>query len=162
MAIDLKYDNDLQHADLVQDPDIGLGNLLAINEGLEPAVTISLFTDRRAEPADISDPTERRGWWGDTFPDVPEDRIGSRLWLLGRAKTTDETLQLAERFILECLQWLIEDGVASSVKALPFYLEDVTGTGPRKTLCATITIERPNTPSPRFVRTWVITELTTG
>lgn len=162
MAIDLAYDNDEQRADLVQDPDIGEGNTLQVDEGLEPAVTISLFTDRRAEPADIATPEERRGWWGDTHPDVPEDRIGSRLWLLARAKTTDATLELAKRYILEALQWLIDDGVASSVEAEPFYLEDVSQTGPRKTLCVTIKIMRPDTPSPRWIRTWAITELTTG
>ncbi len=48
------------------------------------AVLISLFTWRRANADDtLPDPRGfRMGWWGDTYPVVANDRIGSRLWLL--------------------------------------------------------------------------------
>ncbi len=55
--------------------------------GLETAVIISLFTDRRAGENDELPATEtdRRGWWGNTLQDA-DDEIGSKLWLLCREK----------------------------------------------------------------------------
>lgn len=80
---------------------------------------------------------DRRGWWGDWFaPSVlddlrasgqlatqappgtlspPLDRIGSRLWLLSREKQTQEVLARARTYIEEALQWLLDDGVATSL-----------------------------------------------
>lgn len=79
---------------------------------LSTSVIISLFTDRQARPDDIipDGTTDRRGWPEDE--DVP---IGSRLWLLDRAKQTDETLRRAHDYIVEALQWLIDDGVAAAI-----------------------------------------------
>ncbi|MDE2104746.1 MAG: phage GP46 family protein [Patescibacteria group bacterium] len=81
---------------------------------LETAVLLSLFTDRLANPDDeIPDGTsDRRGWWGDLAEASP---IGSRLWLLDRAKLTQETAARARDYALEALQWLIDDGVVASV-----------------------------------------------
>jgi phage gp46-like protein len=87
------------------------GKSLASGRDLITAITISLFTDRQAEPDDaVTDGTDDlRGWWGDSGA----DRIGSRLWLLERSKRTQATLQLAQTYIAEALQWLIDDGVVA-------------------------------------------------
>ncbi|PPU93960.1 hypothetical protein XalbCFBP2523_04690 [Xanthomonas albilineans] len=81
------------------------------------AVLISLFTWRRANADDtLPDPRGfRMGWWGDTYPVVANDRIGSRLWLLARAKLTPSTVQRAQDYAEEALQWLIDDGVAARI-----------------------------------------------
>ncbi|WP_230595820.1 phage GP46 family protein [Xanthomonas albilineans] len=81
------------------------------------AVLISLFTWRRANADDtLPDPRGfRMGWWGDTYPVVANDRIGSRLWLLARAKLTPNTVQRAQDYAEEALQWLIDDGVAARI-----------------------------------------------
>ncbi|WP_083685471.1 phage GP46 family protein [Massilia putida] len=81
------------------------------------AVLISLFTWRRANPDDtLPDPKGfRMGWWGDSYPPVANDRIGSRLWLLARAKLTPTTVQRAQDYAEEALQWLIDDGVAARI-----------------------------------------------
>jgi phage gp46-like protein len=75
---------------------------------LETAVLISLFTDRIANEDDvIPDGTnDPRGWWGDLT-------IGSRLWILDRAKQTQATLNQAKDIVTEALQWLVSDGVAA-------------------------------------------------
>ena len=92
------------------------GGYLASGDDLSTSVLISLFTDRLATPTDsLPDLTnDRRGWWGDLDQDVP---IGSRLWLLSRAKLIAATATQAKGYILEALQWLIDDGVAASVTA---------------------------------------------
>lgn len=79
---------------------------------------ISLFTWRRAQPDDPVDDDERYGWWGDSFPTVPDDRIGSRLWLLRRVKLTARTRQDAEFYAAEALQWLLDDGHVVAISIL--------------------------------------------
>ncbi len=86
------------------------------SEPLVRAVLISLFTWRRAQPDDELPGSDRMGWWGDSFATVDNDRIGSRLWLLARAKLTAQTVTRAEEYAREALSWLVEDGVASRVE----------------------------------------------
>ena len=88
-------------------------------EPLVRAVIISLFTWCRANPSDdlpgVGTQAQRMGWWGDSFPVVPNDRIGSRLWLLSRAKLSSETVARAKEYAEESLKWLVDDGVAARV-----------------------------------------------
>lgn len=77
---------------------------------LTRAVLISLFTWRRALTDDPVDDEETFGWWGDSYPDIADDRIGSRLWLLRRVKLTDATQRDAEFYANESLRWLLDDG----------------------------------------------------
>jgi phage gp46-like protein len=89
---------------------------IAGDDGLTTAVILSLFLDARARPDDeLPDGAagDRRGWVGDAF--ALEDRIGSRLWLLTRAKQTEETRRRAEDYATEALAWLIEDGLATGI-----------------------------------------------
>jgi phage gp46-like protein len=87
---------------------------LAVTDSLVRAVVISLFTWRRARP---DDPHEgmRWGWWGDGLSDDPNDRIGSRLWLLAREKLTLSTMKRAREYAEEALQWLLDDRVATAI-----------------------------------------------
>lgn len=75
-------------------------------------VLISLFTDRLANIDDtIPDgTTDPRGWIGDLGQ---EYLIGSRLWLLSRAKLTLATGPLAAGYAKEALQWMLDDGVVA-------------------------------------------------
>ena len=88
------------------------GAQLQDGNDLATAVTISLFTDRVAAVDDVPpDGTgDPRGWWADDT----QRPIGSRLWLIERAKRTNETLARAESYINEALQWLIDDGVVAA------------------------------------------------
>ncbi|GBQ23169.1 bacteriophage protein [Gluconacetobacter sacchari DSM 12717] len=103
---------------------------LALGDSLASAVLVSLFTDRVAADQPTSADTaigisassgpagsiaaDRGGWWGDAFADVP---IGSRLWQLRRAVKSGDAAIPAEvqAIVSEALQWLIDDGVASSI-----------------------------------------------
>ncbi|MCE8004215.1 phage GP46 family protein [Billgrantia ethanolica] len=109
MDIAIQYDAAAKYFDLALE-----GGDLATDQGLETAVILSLFTDRRAEDADRlpDDAGDRRGWWADAFNDRPH---GSRLWLLHREKELDEVLRRAKTYAEEALAWLVEDEVASRV-----------------------------------------------
>lgn len=82
------------------------------------AVVISLFTWRRAATDDPLDDDERYGWWGDSYPSIADDRIGSRLWLLRRVKLTTDTRRDAEFYAREALAWLIDDGEVVEIDIL--------------------------------------------
>lgn len=90
-------------------------NIIQSVDALERAVVISLFTWRRAEQSDPVDDDERYGYWGDSFPNVAKDKIGSRLWLLRRRKLDAQTIRDAERYAKEALAWITDDDVATAV-----------------------------------------------
>ena len=126
----------------------GIASSQTGSDDLKTAVLVSLFTDRVAPagwtpPANDPDP---RGWWGDTYEDNP---IGSRLWMLGRAKKTDATalLQQAKGYCSEALQWLFDDGIATSVAVNTFW---VTPTA----LGITVSITKPSGQSFAYAWSW--------
>jgi phage gp46-like protein len=109
--------------DLLQKAD----NLIDETEALATAVMVALGTNRRANDDDIlpngEADTDRRGWWADTNADVIWNGwpIGSRLWLLERAKITDNmarqgsTLARIDAYIREALQPFTQQGMCSRV-----------------------------------------------
>ena len=88
----------------------------ADQDDLARAVINSIFTWARADVDDDLPGKSREGWWGDSFPDSQGDAFGSKLWLLQRAKLTDETVAKAKDYVEECLKWMLSDGVAGSVE----------------------------------------------
>lgn len=87
-------------------------------DALVRAVIISLFTWRRANAEDVVE-GQRMGFWGDELTPVePNDRIGSRLWLLAREKVLPTTFIRAREYALEALQWLKDDGIASKIEVI--------------------------------------------
>jgi phage gp46-like protein len=105
------------------------GPSLEADDGLETAVIISLFTDRRANADDVlpDGGDDRRGWWGDGWPDVDRDKIGSRLWLLSREKDMRQVVNRAREYARESLQWLIDDGVARQVEVSAGWVDRISG-----------------------------------
>ena len=120
MAVDLKlkYDSDLKAGDL--------GTTAAAGDfdgedGLESAVFISLFTDKRArDDQELPDPQsdDRRGYYGDQISPVETgDEEGSWIWLYWeRAKTTEGVMELIRQAAEESLQWMIKDKVAVKIE----------------------------------------------
>lgn len=114
-----------------------VGNDLVTDDGLRTAVIISLFTDRRVDTEEVPEgDLSRRGWWGDLFSGNVGDQLGSRLWLLEREKRVQETLNRAEDYAKESLDWLVDDGVADSVDVDANYDENGA-------LVLSISISRP-------------------
>ena len=98
MDIALRFDPERGYYDLAFEED------LATDPGLETAVVLSLFTDRRALPADAlpGGGNDRRGYWADAFS---ERLQGSRLWLLSREKELESVRRSAEVYAQEALAW---------------------------------------------------------
>lgn len=144
--ISLAYDNIAQRADLVR----ASGANLTTDEGLETAVTISLFTDARATVEDdVPEGADLRGWWGARYLDSTERELGSKLWLLHRQKVSEETINQAVALAREALNWMVDDGVASDVR--------VTATKLRANiLVLTVEIQRPRAAAKRWRNTWEV------
>ncbi|WP_242183073.1 phage GP46 family protein [Sphingomonas sp. CARO-RG-8B-R24-01] len=104
---------------------------LVSGRDIETAVLISVFTDAAAGPDDaIPDGSnDPRGWWGDPS-------MGSKVWLLQRAKRTTGTLQLAKAYLRDALAWLIADQVAASV--------DISAEWQGTRLACAIAVTRPS------------------
>ena len=111
--------------------DIGYNNGDLTRElGLETAVMMSLFTDRRASIDDIlpdSNNTDKKGWWGDQVVVEEGDQIGSKLWLLSRGKTDQDTIVKAEGYSKEALQWMLDDGVSAKNEVIVERIERPDG-----------------------------------
>jgi phage gp46-like protein len=94
----------LEGVDLLRDP------------GFETAALISFFSNARADNDDtLPDPSDLRGgFWGSALVDF---QIGSKIWLLRRAKIDETTLRLGEQYSKDCLNWMIRDGIAQTIEA---------------------------------------------
>ena len=118
MTTDLKirWDTGLMAGDFIFED-----NDFETDEGLGTAVLISWFTDQRANNDDIipnsnSDFIDKRGWWGDLAdPLIEGDQIGSKLWLLNRAKTTQENITAGIDYGTVALDWMKEDGIVKAI-----------------------------------------------
>ena len=121
--IALIWNEDLGGADFA----ITAGDL-EVDDGLETAVMLSLFLNRRAEPTDAlpTNSDDLGGWWADDFPVVPGDLMGSRLWLLSREKASPSLASRAQEYAREALDWLVTSQIAQSVDVLAQLLNETT------------------------------------
>lgn len=103
-------------------------------EELRTAVVIALLTKGRANADDVLPgfDDDRGGWWGDLDAETIWQGwpIGSRLWLLSRAKILAGTPALAEIYVVEALKPLVERRIVSRVEAAleRSGTEEITGT----------------------------------
>lgn len=121
---------------------------LESDEGLESAVAISLFTDKRVTDEQLPyGKKDKKGWWGDMVPEVEQDQIGSRLWTIDPSKTTTDTLRLSEDYCREALNWLIEDGLSNEINIISDYNDN-------RHLIIDIEIIKPDNTSIKFQANW--------
>lgn len=96
-------------------PDITLENGdVAFGPGLAEAVLNALFSDARASDDELAAAgfTDPRGW---PLED-PNDRWGSRLWLVARAKLAAGIGAQVRTFGNDALAWAVREGVAERVE----------------------------------------------
>jgi phage gp46-like protein len=138
--IALVYKNNSFDIEIVDD------DLLA-DDGLETAVSVSVFTDARAKENDDLKGKTNRGYWGDMYPEQDGDVFGSRYWLLMPAKVLPETANIASDYLKESLIWMVEDGIAASINVSSSYNEN-------KFLISSIEINKKEGKSLKFSLLW--------
>lgn len=79
-------------------------------QGFDTSIAVSLYGEQRALPEEVSDAARRRGWWGNTTNDDPTFQLGSKLWLLEQARLTAQTINSAQNYAQQAIQWLVDDG----------------------------------------------------
>lgn len=126
------------------------GNLAKVS-GFDTAITVSLFTDARANEAQVYLPENRRGWVGNTVNDVQGRQLGGLLWLIEQRRLIQDTLNKNTDFSKKSLDWFIEDGM----------VDGITVTGeiiPQKGIQLKIVfqIDKGETET-HFVRLWEVT-----
>lgn len=105
---------------------VGYADMLAayalqLEDTLQTAIILSLFTDGRASIDDKLplNETNRRGWVGDEFMtdgfSSRPDPWGNLLWLCYIGKVTVDVLEFARFTAAESLAWLKRDGIASRI-----------------------------------------------
>ena len=99
----------LEDSQGIFDLQISEGQFVTQNS-LDTALKMSLLEQRRADVSEQPVNFRRRGWWGNELSVIEGFEIGSKLWLLSQARRTLETLNFAQRFTEDALQWLIDDG----------------------------------------------------
>lgn len=104
------------------------GSALQIGRDLETAVLISLFSEATADPGDIVPDADPRGWWADTYATLEDpaltplpDGIGSKIWQIFRMIRNQDTLNWLRDQCIKSLHWMIVDGVASTIEAIPLF-----------------------------------------
>lgn len=111
---DLAFERDAEGIyDLVIDDD---GDL-KVTAGVESAIFISLFSDRRAYPDEVADPWKRRGTILDITAEIIGDRHGSGLWLYEQSRLTREIALEVELEAEQALSWMVRRRLAQFVIA---------------------------------------------
>jgi phage gp46-like protein len=119
MAVDIHFNNSADYYDF----SFSNGDFV-LTEGLDTALLMSVYVDKRAEASEMPAPATRRGWWGNLVGDYINYQIGSKLWLLSQARKNNNTLNNAKTYAYDCLQWLIDDQYANRIEVTTSYLNN--------------------------------------
>ena len=124
---------------------LALGDVLT-GQDLETACLTSLFSDALGTPDFVptDGTTDRRGWWADTYLDIP---LGSNLWQLDRSKTTRAALGSARAYAQNALNWLVLDGVAAEISVNATWLSTTM-------IGLAVAITKPSGSETRFMFAW--------
>ncbi|MEQ8823850.1 MAG: phage GP46 family protein [Filomicrobium sp.] len=88
-----------------------------LTDGLDSAIIVSLFSDRRAYADEVQDPWKRRGWIGDLVSEEPNDRHGSGLWLYEQRRLTQDTAIGVRNEAVQSLEWMQDEALVTQVEA---------------------------------------------
>ena len=134
------------------DVKIGFDGDLETEDSFDTALIVSLFTDARANSADVPDPSRRRGWIGNEH--TPEFEMGGTLWVhLEQGRMTGSTMRKIEDAARGALQWLLDEDLITAITNVV-----VEGSIDRVTL--NLTIERsPGRTERRHFTLWSNTGL---
>lgn len=92
-------------------------------DGFDTAINITLMCERRAVASEVPKPELRRGWWGNFLLLYDKFEIGSKLWLLSQARSTQETLNNSITYMEDAFRWFIDDGYLEKININAEYQE---------------------------------------
>lgn len=130
--VDLKLTDTGDYFDITIDSD---GDF-STTDGLNTSLTVSFFTDRRADESEVTSPQYRRGWFGNLFNDTDEPELGSKIWLLDQTPLTTNAVNNAIAYARDAYSWLTDLGFADRV--------DVTASSTIDSIFITITVIKNN------------------
>lgn len=88
---------------------------LAVVDGLETAMLVSLFTNARLDESIRSNPMQRSGWVGNIQTAKTKRQLGGQCWTLENERITTYYLAQAKEKSRRAHDWMINDGVARHV-----------------------------------------------
>jgi phage gp46-like protein len=92
----------------------------ALTDGLDSAILLSIFGEKRAPKEKVRDPLKRRGHFSNEFADIEGYQVGSTQWLYTEQSENSEsnTTEL-ENSIKDGLKWFVDDKICkrTNVKA---------------------------------------------
>ncbi|WP_397599218.1 phage GP46 family protein [Silvanigrella sp.] len=92
--------------------DLDLNNI--IGDSLESKIGMLLFTDTRCENYELPEYEQsKKGFWADAFD---KTNLGSKLWLLKRAKKTNNILNDINAYCIQALQPLVNEKIVSKIE----------------------------------------------
>jgi len=95
------------------DIQIGFDGDIQTEDFFDSAIVVSLFSDRRANEAEVSESSRRRGWIGNEY--TPGFEMGSKLWIFEQSRLTRTVIGELENAARAALQWLVDEGFAVSI-----------------------------------------------
>ncbi len=107
--IHVERDSDGIYDAVIEDGD------LKLTGGMDSSIFISLFTDRRANPDEVANPMERRGWCGTQYTPDQQGNKGSGLWLYEQRRLSDGVSEGVRMEAYLSLYWKITDRLAKDI-----------------------------------------------
>jgi len=104
-----------KNSDNIYDISIVDGDFESV-DGFDTAILMSLFIDKRANQAEVSESSLRRGWIGNEQNDDEDYEVGSKLWLLDQARLNQDSVNRAIDFTRDGFIWMIEDSQVKDVQ----------------------------------------------
>jgi phage gp46-like protein len=95
-----------------------------MTRGLETAILMSIFVDKRAAANEVPRVDLRRGWQGNKLSGYDNYEIGSKLWLLFQSRNNQTTLNLINTYVVDCLSWLVVDNIATKIEVDSSFIPD--------------------------------------
>lgn len=87
-----------------------------LTDGLDTAIILSIFGEKRATKTQVSETLLRRGHFTNEFSDVENYEVGSRQWLYTeQVANSQSNLSLLENSIRDGLQWMTQDDIVSNI-----------------------------------------------
>lgn len=87
-----------------------------MTDGLDTALYISVFAEKRANAGQVPYASSRRGHFTNEFSRVENYEKGSLFWLYSsQAKNTERNTQLMQDAVKEGCSWMTADGILSKV-----------------------------------------------